>query len=125
MKKYLLVLGALLASSAFADQKEIAQCFGLFNAHISAGGQMSSGNQRLIDQNASFYNNKVKVIAKKVLDCRGSDTSGAKHKACAESLSSSDFDIYRAYNSGVNQYLGLKQQGDQSKIGTALLACSE
>jgi hypothetical protein len=109
---------------AYTDQKDIASCFGIFNAHINAGGQMSTGNQRLIDKNADFYNKKVKIIAKKVLDCRGSDTSSANHKACAESLSAPDLEIYRAYNSGVNQYLGIKQQGDSTKLGVILLACS-
>lgn len=94
----------------------VIECFGIFAAHYSAGNKLLPANATFFDKYIDSYEQLIKPVVDKVNSCRRPDSSGPRHKLCAESLPATEQETYRSYNYGINQYGAAAKQSDQMVI---------
>ena len=103
---------------------EVAECFSFIEEYERAGGETTVANDRFINAHLNDYNKIIVPISRAVNNCRGSDFSAERHRACVNKLNPSQREIYSGLVRGFSLSRKLIKDGDRFSASSVLMSCS-
>lgn len=116
---------AAAPAASGVDYHEVGRCYGVLDAYVGKGNQLTPGNRAWIRKNPG-YGDTFQEIYAKVQRCRVSDPRNpVLHEECAKRLPRREFLLYDGRLLGISQVMGPMNAGDNMRVGVAVMSCSE